>query len=390
MTEFIHGVEVVEVLDGTRPIQTPRFSIIGVIGTAPAADAAKFPLDTPVSISNPTAALALGVTGTLLDQVNAIYKNGGGTVVVVRVDEGADETATLAKVKGQAASNTGVHAFLLSEAHTGVAPRILIAPGFTHQRPGDAANPVVAELKAVLGKLRATSVVDGPNTTDVAAKVAADECGSDRILFVDPRVLVSDEDTGLPVPNFASSLVAGGMASRGFWLSPSNKVLAGVVGMSRIIEHRPQDSDGQSNTLNADNIAVIIRRDGFRLWGNRGTGQDPLTAFISVRRTMDAVSEAVERAHDWAIDRPLSSQLALDIIDSVNAYLRELRSRGAILGGEASLNPELNTAEVLKSGRLYVDFDLEPAAPLERLTFTLYRNDGYYDELVNNVLSVAG
>ena len=94
------------------------------------------------------------------------------------------------------------------------------------------------------------------------------------------------------------------------------------------------------------------------------------------------VYESIEAAHLWAMDRPFSAQLLLDIRDSVQAYLDILATRGAILGGRVWLDPELNTEATLKAGQLYLDFDLEPPAPLERLTFRAHRNGSYYDELV--------
>ena len=49
--QFLHGIEVVELDDGPRPIRTVKSSVIGLIGTAPEADAKKFPLDTPILIA---------------------------------------------------------------------------------------------------------------------------------------------------------------------------------------------------------------------------------------------------------------------------------------------------------------------------------------------------
>ncbi|NKD78170.1 phage tail protein, partial [Haematospirillum sp. H1815] len=44
MTEtFLHGVEVLEIDAGPRPVRTVRSSVIGVVGTAPGADADRFP-----------------------------------------------------------------------------------------------------------------------------------------------------------------------------------------------------------------------------------------------------------------------------------------------------------------------------------------------------------
>lgn len=42
---YLHGVEVVEIDSGPRPIQTVRSSVIGIVGTAPRADEAAFPLN---------------------------------------------------------------------------------------------------------------------------------------------------------------------------------------------------------------------------------------------------------------------------------------------------------------------------------------------------------
>ena len=38
MDSFLHGVEVIEIDTGPRPIQTVRSAVIGLIGTAPRAD----------------------------------------------------------------------------------------------------------------------------------------------------------------------------------------------------------------------------------------------------------------------------------------------------------------------------------------------------------------
>ena len=390
---FIHGVEVLTVLKGARPIQTARFSVTGIIGTAPAADAKKFPLNTPVQVLNARAIADLGSTGSLPAAMDGFYDNGGRLVVLVRVEEGADEAETLANVVGNAATLTGVHAFKAAGSKIKITPRILVATGWTHQRPNDAANPVVAELKGVAKSLRAIVIADGDNTTDAAAIAAAAEAGSARVFFVDPSVTVYDTATASTVMEQASARVAGVIVRTdnefGFWYSPSNKEIFGITGLGRSIVFERANADAQSNLLNKANVATIIHNNGFRLWGNRGTGQEPLTAFLSVLRTMDAIELSVERAFDWAIDKPVSSQLFLDIADSVNAYLRYLTSRGAILGGRAWFDPDLNTKETLKAGKGYVNFDIEPPGPLERLTFTMYRNDGYYEELIEQVVSAT-
>ncbi len=180
---FLHGVEVIDIDGGARSITIPATSVIGIVGTAPRASMPDFPANTPVLVQNSralAAKLAAGAPdvplGTLPDALDSILDQAGASVVVVRVEEGANETETLANVIGGVNAQTGqyegVHALLAAESITGSKPRLLIAPGFTHVRPADPANPgqflanpVIAELTGIADRLRATIIADGPDTT---------------------------------------------------------------------------------------------------------------------------------------------------------------------------------------------------------------------------------
>lgn len=388
MPEFLHGVEVVQIDDGIRPIRTVRSSVIGLVGTAPLADAAAFPTDVPVLVSGPRAAAALGASGTLRDAYDALYAQGASVVIVVRVEQGVDDAATIANVIGDATALTGVHALLTANTVVKQAPRILCAPGFTGDRTGSA-NTVTAALIPVAERLRAVVIADGPNTNEAGALAAAADFGSDRLYIVDPWPRVFDSDDDAVVVRPPSAFAAGALARRdiekGFWWSPSNQNLNLVVGVSRPVAFGLSDSQTEASRLNEGNVAVIIHQNGYRLWGNRTTATDPLWAFLSVRRTADMIYDSIERAHLWAMDRPQSAQLIVDIRDSVQAYLNELVGLGALLGGRVWFDPELNSPAVLASGRVYLDFDIEPPAPLERLTFRAHRNGDYYETLALEV-----
>ena len=390
--QFLHGIETVEVTDGTRPIRTVKSSVVGLIGTAPDANAATFPLNTPVLIAgNPYEAALLGVTGTLKDAVDGIFDQTGAMIVVIRVDEGADTAGTISNIVGDATTGIGVHGFLAAESEVKVTPRILVAPGFTSDRTGDLANAVVAELLGIASRLRGIIIADGPNTTRAEAITYREDWGSDRVYVVDPMCKVWDTTTSQNVDQPASARVAGIISrmdnEHGFWWSPSNQIINGITGVSRSIDFSLSDTNSEANLLNENEVATIVHKDGYRLWGNRTTATDPQWAFLSVRRTADMIYESIEQAFLWAMDRPMSVNLVLDIQESVNAYLRHLKAQGAILGGKCWMDENLNTKETLMAGKLYMDFDIEPPAPLERLTFRAHRENGYYEELVNQVLS---
>ncbi|MEL6477615.1 MAG: phage tail sheath subtilisin-like domain-containing protein [Pseudomonadota bacterium] len=423
--DFLHGIEVIEVSDGIRAIATPRSSIIGLIGTAPTADVAAFPLNTPVLVFGPRQMEAIGTTGTLRDAYAAIYSQGVNLAVVIRVDEGVDDAATQANIVGDAIAGTGVWAFLAAESVLRVTPRILAAPAFTSNRPGGAANPVVAAMIPIAERMRAVVVADGPNTTTPEAVTYIDDFDSDRLYVVDPFVRIYDP-TALEAAGAANLAATGGVAGgvgsalltgditgataaivtrpasayvagrisrtdldRGFWWSPSNQVIDGIVGTARPIGFSLSDPQAESNILNEGNVATIVHRDGYRLWGNRTNATDPNWSFLSVRRTADLIYDAIEQGHLWAMDRPISGQLIIDIRDGVQAYIDNLVALGALLGGRVWFDPELNSQTQLQQGKLTLDFDIEPPAPLERLTFRAHRNGAYYETLALEVAATS-
>jgi len=395
--QFLHGVEVVNIDTGSRPIAVAATSVIGIVGTAPRADADAFPLNTPVLIANSraqAAKLLSGVSGedgdgTLPEALDSIFDQAGAVVIVVRVEKGIDDAATLVNVLGGADAITGqyegVHAFLAAESVTGQKPRILIAPGFTHQREGTTKNAVVAELESIADKLRAIIVQDGPSTTDTAAIAVAGDSGSKRVYLVDPRVKKVDA-TGAAVPEYQSAVVAGAIArsdnERGWWASPSNIELFGIVGTERAIDFSMSDPTSRSNLLNAENVAVIVRQNGFRLWGNRTLSVDPKWAFLSRVRTADIIADSIQAAHLWAVDRGITRTYIEDVREGVNAFLRDLKAKGAILGGSCWVDPELNTPANIAAGKVYWDFDFSDVSPAEHLTFRMHLVDDYISEVL--------
>ncbi|WP_419247461.1 phage tail sheath subtilisin-like domain-containing protein [Wolbachia endosymbiont of Rhagoletis indifferens] len=380
MTEqFLHGVNVIEITSGARTVRTAKSSVIGVIGTAPEADEQKFPLNKPVLIAGSLKEAAkLGKRGTLPSAVNGIFSQVGATVVVIRVEESKNsepelkEEETAANIIGGVDEETGeyqgIQAFLSSESIVHVAPRILIAPQFTHQLPEDAGNPVVSALIPIAEKLRAIIVADGPNTNDEEAIKWRKSVGSSRVYVVDPWVKVFEGKEKPPSP-FVAGLIAKVDSEQGFWHSPSNKEINGIVGTSRAIDFTLGDTSCRANYLNENEVTTIIHQNGYKLWGNRTCSDDPKWAFLSVRRTADLINDSLLRAHLWAVDRNITKTYIDDVIESVNSYLASLKAQGAIISGKCYATPELNTPANIASGKVYFDFEFTPPYPAEQITF---------------------
>ena len=391
---FLHGIQNVTVDDGSRPITTVRSSTIGIIGSAPDADPLIFPLNKPVLIAGSRIEAAkLGETGTLPQAIDSIFDQVGAVLVVVRIEEGETEAATLVNVLGGVDANTGtyegVHAFLAAENIVGFVPKILIAPGYTHTRTAAVgqtpatSNPVVAELNGIAERLKAVIIADGPNTNDADAIAYSKDFGSKRVFLVDPKVLKTVD--GATTSEWSSACVAGLIAKsdneRGWWWSPSNQEINGIIGTSRAIDFAMGDASCRANLLNENNVATIIRQNGYRLWGNRTLSSDKKWVFLCVVRTADMIDESLKAAHLWAVDRGITKTYVSDVIEGVNAYLRYLTNIGAILGGSCWADPDLNSADQIAQGKVYFDFDFTPVYPAEHVIFRSHLVNDYIKEI---------
>lgn len=123
-----------------RSVIVSDMSTIGFVGTAPAANASLFPLNTPVLVRTSDSVLraALGAGGTLPDAIRGAADQledfqAAMDVIVVRVEEGGTPAITLSNLLGSAATFTGIYALLLAASALGKVPRIVGVPGYTHQ-----------------------------------------------------------------------------------------------------------------------------------------------------------------------------------------------------------------------------------------------------------------
>jgi len=386
---FHHGSRVAESDETPILVQIAQTAVIGLLGTAPAADAAKFPLNTPVLLKgDPTEAAALGDTGTLKDAVGDVFDQVHSYTVVVRVEEGIDAAATLSNLVGDATARTGVHALLKSEPMLGIKPRLIAVPGFT-SGDGLTANPVVAELVGILEELKAVAFADGPDTDDATAILYRQLINSDRVYVVDPKVLVWDTVADANVARPASARFAGVQArvdlEKGFWHSLSNKAINGIVGASR-----PVTYGTHANYLNESHVGTIINMgSGFITWGNRSATDKDLWRFLSVRRTADFINEAMEKSYLEFVDKPFSVANVKFMLESGNAAMRTFKASGAIIGGKVWIDETKNEPTEMAAGKIRLSMDFEPPAPMEDIGILAHRNISYYLDLTKDALKAA-
>ena len=374
---YHHGVRVVEVNTGTRPIRTIATAIIGLVCTAADADATAFPLDTPVLVTNLYTAIGkAGTSGTLLPTLKAIASQTNPIVVVVRVAPGVDAAATNAAVIGTVTvggQKTGLQALLAAESVTGVKPRILAAPGLD-------TLPVATELAGIAQKLRAFAYVEAHGDTISDVLDYRENFSQREVMLIWPEFIALDA-AGAPV-NVPATAYAVGLRAKldeeiGWHKTLSNIGVNGVIGISKAVFWDLQNPATDAGLLNADEVTTLIRREGFRFWGSRTCAADPLFAFENYTRTAQVLADTIAEAHLWAVDLPMTPSLVRDILEGVNQKFRDLTARGYILGGSAWYDERYNTPTTLKSGVLTLDYDYTPVPPLEDLEFQQRITDRY-------------
>lgn len=376
---YHHGVRVIEINEGIRPIRTIATAVIGIVVTAPDADDDVFPLNTPVLVTSVLTAIgSAGATGTLAKVLDAIADHGNAFVVVVRVEPGVDEAATTSNVIGTVTVGgqyTGLKALLAAEGKVGVRPRILAAPGLDNAA-------VAAELVTVAKKLRAFAYAAAHDcATKEAAATYREGFAARELMLIYGDFKAWDTVASAEATALATARAVGLRAyiddTVGWHKSLSNVAVQGVTGMTKDVYFDLQETATDANYLNAADVTCLIRRDGFRFWGSRTCSDDPLFAFEPYTRTAQVLADTIAEAHMWAVDKPMHPQLVRDIIDGVNAKFRELKGLGYIIGAEAWYNEEINDPVTLKSGKLFIDYDYTPVPPLENLIFQQRITDRY-------------
>jgi phage tail sheath protein FI len=384
---YHHGLRVVEINEGTRPIRTIATAVQGLIATAEDADATVFPLNTAVLITNTQAAVAkAGTNGTLKTALQAMANQANSICVVVRVAAAEDEAAQTANVIGTVDATgkyTGAKALLLAKAKLGVQPRIIGAPGLDTQA-------VATELATIAQKLRAFAYVYAWGCKTKEEVVAyRDAFAARELMVIWPNFVAFNVDTAqtetVPAVAVAMGLRAKIDNEIGWHKTLSNVAVNGVTGIDADVTWDLQDPATDAGYLNSNEITTLIQHDGFRFWGSRTCSDDPLFAFENYTRTAQIMADTIAEAHMWAIDKPMHGSLVNDMLEGIKAKQREWTRLGYLMGGDAWYDPELNSKDTLKAGKLYIDYDYTPVPPLEDLTFRQRITDSYLADFASTI-----
>jgi phage tail sheath protein FI len=387
--DYHHGVRVLEINEGSRPIRTVSTAVVGIVCTAEDADPTVFPLNTAVLLTNVQSAIAkAGTKGTLAVTLQAIADQTKPITVVVRVAPGASPAETTSNIIGGTSATgkyTGMKALLAAQSQLKVKPRILAVPGLD-------TLPVATALVSIAKQLRGFAYLSANGCkTKEEATAYRENFGAREVMVIWPDFVQWSTTTNA---NVTASAVARAVGLRakidqevGWHKTISNIPVEGVTGLSADVFWDLQNSATDANYLNSNEVTTLINEGGFRFWGSRTCSADPQFAFENYTRTAQVVADTIADAHLWAMDKPMHSSLVRDLLEGINAKFRELVSNGYLIGASAWFDADANTEATLKAGKLFIDYDYTPVPPLEDLTLRQRITDRYLANFASNIAS---
>ena len=383
---YHHGLTTKFVDGDPPPIQVSDFSTIGLIGTALNGD-----INKPILINSLSQAIkvftndqqlpdAADNNNTIITALEAIFMQAPANVVVIRV---AAENATSEKEKifttieeemtatEVAGKKRGIELFIEAAAKLGKKPGLLIAPYYSKDKN------VAEKLNVITVKLRGYAFCDAPSDDKIAVlQHFGQYVKSSSLQPVTPQSV----DVGRG--NIGTSAVVAGLTvavdlnNQGVHRNASNHLLKGVKTISHSYSYDIEIPGTDVDNLNEKGIASIVYEGGFRYWGARNLGVqasndtvDKKLFYMSWRRVVNSVNQALLDNHLWAIDQNIDKAYISSILTNLKRFLRRLEGKAIIPGSRVWVDSGDNNIENILGGKATFRMAYHPYGVAEEIIF---------------------
>jgi phage tail sheath protein FI len=261
---------------------------------------------------------------------------------------------------------------------------IVAAPGSTYQIPG---NPVYesharANLNLLIShaeRMRYRIAVLDATTALSIQEVRAQRAKIDSkyAAFYYPWIRVVDPITGkeadMPPSGFVAGIYARNDIERAVYKAPANEVVNGAIGFEQTLNKAQQD------VLNPEGINCFrfFEGRGFRLWGARTASSDPEWKYVNLRRYFIYLEHSIDKGTQWAVFEPNGERLWANIRRTVEDFLFNEWSMGALLGDKpekayfVKCDRTTMTQNDLDNGRLVCQVGVAALRPAEYVIFRI-------------------
>lgn len=394
---YLHGIQIKESAKNVV-MSVGDTSVIALVGTASKGTVGEARLIT--SLESAVEEYGDDISGfTIPSALSTIFSSASAKVIVVNVLTNEKATALIEDGKmtrdesGYVATNIykstlpeavdysadivkGVESLLTLGDTIGLTPNIIISPGYSQL------EAVMSKMTEVADKLEAFAVIDMV-ADDVQAALTARASGiynitSQAAVLCYPQTLRNNmhegtiDTLGLSVHWALSKALRDG--KEGYHLSPSNTELSGIVGLTASVTSSLTDESADTNLLNAQGITTVFRKSGkgTRLWGNWTAAfpSDKTTvSMVAPRAVRMAIRTALVDAALNYMDRTATGITVEMTTNDVNAFLRSLIGKGAIVDGRCTWDADKNSALDIAQGKLTFTLSVKYAPSLELITF---------------------
>lgn len=389
-----------------QPVIGANFSVVGMVITAPDAEAVAFPLNTPVYVnSSDKATIAkLGATGSVVGQFDLLNAQlsglaGSAATVVVRVEEGEDENATIANLAA------GIPYLEDAAAILGFTPRLIMVPGYTHQQAtSETANVVCAALGGTLEKLFAYAAVSGPHSTYSEYVDWYETLSSQRLIPIETWAKVSDGAGGISVVDSVSAhlglMIAEDNTSDGVpSKSAANRQINGILGPNRAINFSLTDAASEGQQIlskrggiivqGSSSVATALASPGFTAIFTDTAAASLLWKFYNVGRTRDYIHLALISLNQSFLGRRMTLQRVDAIQNGMRSLLKSMVADEHILGYTVEFVKDKNSPENLRLGRLKIGFKAEETPTITHIGIDSERYVEAIDTLIEDIAALA-
>ena len=299
------------------------------------------------------------------------------------------ETDILGGHDAETGKDSGLEAIRQVYPRTGMAPALLLAPGWSHKKTIGAA--MMEKCKEINGVFTAECILD--LDTNAANKFSVCEekkkemgYDSEHAIVVWPKV-----ETG--GKNIFYSAVYGAMTAYTDAnnddvpsLSPSNRIInvdkAVLEDGTEIFMDRQQ-----ANVLNGAGMVTLLNEGGWKSWGNNTAAFPEITdmkdRWICCRRMFTWFSNSLIITYRERVDSPANYRLIESICDSENIRINSYVAAGKMAGGRIEYNEEENRVENILSGRVIFRIYMAAFTPAEDILFILKFDPSLLEEALS-------
>jgi phage tail sheath protein FI len=261
---------------------------------------------------------------------------------------------------------------------------IVAAPGSTYLTRSN--DPYVSDVAANLNLLinhaermrYRIAVLDSSNAQtlqDVRAQRA--KIDSKYAAFYYPWIRIVDPITGkeadMPPSGFVAGIYARNDIERAVYKAPANEVVSGAIGFEVTLNKAQQD------VLNPEGINCFrfFEGRGNRLWGARTASSDPEWKYVNLRRYFIYLEHSIDKGTQWAVFEPNGERLWANIRRTVEDFLFNEWSMGALLGDKpekayfVKCDRTTMTQNDLDNGRLVCQVGVAALRPAEFVIFRI-------------------